>query len=690
MLKQSFLLEIGVEEIPAGYIHQAISSLKNKFESTLKEEKLEYGKIKLFSTPRRFAIKIDSLQSKQLDETIEKIGPPKKISYDGDGSLTKAGSGFLKGANATEEDVFFKKTAKGEKLAIKKEVKGKETTEIIKNITKSFINELSFPKSMKWGKSKLQFARPIRWILALFGDELINLNIDGVKLQRITYGNRFQSLNNSLEIAKIEEYEDKLKKGFVIVDREERKQLIKKQLQELFKNTNRSVMQNNRLLETVVDLVEYPTAGVASFDEKYIKLPRLVVTSTLSEHQKYFSVIKENGDLSNEFVFISNGNPDYSDLIKVGNEKVIKARLDDAEFFYLEDTGAPLENFVPKLKDVTFQEDLGSIYEKTERIIKLVDFICNILNIDISDKTNAIRAAKLCKADLVTLMLGEKEFTKLQGYIGRYYALKSGEKSDVAQAIEEHYSNGNKNISTIGAIVAIADKVDTICGIIGVGLKPTGSKDPFALRRAANAIIKIIANQKFELDIHELIKYAFSILDDKLKKAELSFVNDYFKKRIEWFLQQSEIDYDVIDSVMHIDFSNIPDLLRRAVALQSVKAQSDFIKLVLGFKRVSNIIADYDKLDEVDVSLLKNETEILFYKEYKKLKTKIIKLLKINDYEEILEILIGFGEKIDNFFDDVLVNVDDKALQQNRLNLLKLIRDLFIKVADISKIVVEN
>ena len=433
---------------------------------------------------------------------------------------------------------------------------------------------------------------------------------------------------------------------------------------------------------------------MAEFDKKYLELPALVVTLTLSEHQKYFAIHDGENNLVNKFAFVSNRDSKYSDLIRSGNEKVIKARLEDAEFYYKEDTKQPLENYVPKLKNVTFQEKLGTLYEKTDRIKKLTEYLCDKLQLEKQIKKNSLRAAHLCKADLVTMMLGEKEYTKLQGYIGHRYALESGEKPDVAIAIEEHYKSGGyyKSLSEVGAIVAIADRMDTVCGIIGVGMIPTGSRDPFALRRAGNGIVQIIANHNFGIDLHKLIDITFTVLQNKLEKSDNNkdIVYDFFKQRVNWLLKQRGIDYDVIESVMHIDHSNIPDLVHRAEALKNFLQREDFIKLVLSFKRVSKIIAEIKEFGKVDEGLLVKDTEKLLYKKYLILADEIKDILLQKDYETILEKLLIFGDVIAKFFEDVFVNVDDKKIRQNRYNLLNKIRELFLQVADISRIVIEG
>jgi len=692
MDKKDFLFELGVEEIPAAYIAGAIKTIKDHFEINLKKANLDYNELQVFSTPRRFAIKITSLQSQQKDEIIERTGPAKDMAYDSDGNLTKASIGFLRGAGADEKDITIKQTPKGDKIAIKKEIRGKPTTSVLSSLIKNTIAEIKFQKSMKWGSSKLSFARPIRWLLALYGNDIIDLEFESIKTGNTTYGNRFQKLNNPIVINSIDEYEKKLSRVFVIPNREERKKIIRKQMHDLFENSDEKVIENIKLLETVTDLVEYPTAVIADFHKKYLELPKLVVTSTLSEHQKYFSVSKQNGKLSNKFVFISNGDPQYSNLIKQGNEKVITARLEDAEFFYKEDTAQPLDTFVPKLSEVTFQQKLGSVLEKTERIKEITKFICDVSGLENDVIKYSLRGAQLCKADLVTLMLGEKEFTKLQGYIGHQYALKSGEDKETAIVIEEHYQNGDNEMSLAGSVVAIADKIDTICGIIGVDMIPTGSKDPFALRRAANGVVQIISNNKFEIDIHKLIDKSFELLESKLEKPEKNkdIVYDFFKQRIEWLLKQTGIEHDVIESVMHIDHSNISDLIHRAEALQALKKQEDFIKLVLGFKRVSNIITEEKDVSNVKQEILHEKMEQTLYTQYLVLKIKIEELLPVKNYKRILDVLVEYGSTIDKFFDDVLVNVEDVEIRQNRYSILACIRDLFLRVADLSKLVVEG
>jgi glycyl-tRNA synthetase beta chain len=395
-------------------------------------------------------------------------------------------------------------------------------------------------------------------------------------------------------------------------------------------------------------------------------------------------------------VFISNGNPAHSDIIRKGNEKVVTPRLVDAEFYYNEDTKHPLSSFTDKLTEVTFQAKLGNLKEKAERVIAIATYITERLDLTSEIREKVIRTAELAKADLVTLMLGEKEFTKLQGYIGMKYALAMGEDAEVAQGIYEHYMPRGQNDSLpesiTGAIVAVADKIDTVCGIIGVDLIPTGSNDPFALRRAANGIVQIIDAWNWTIDINDLISTTFKQLLSKLAEPDHNkdLVDSFFKQRIDWLLQQDNIEYDVIESVLHLEYSSIPDLKQRALDLQSFKKNEQFIKLVLGFKRVSNIIVNETEIYSFRENLLTDEAEINLYNQYLILKDEIEKELKTKAYKAIMQHLVDFGIHINTFFDQVLVNTEEQDVRNNRYALLQMIRNLFLNVSDLNKIVVEG
>ncbi|HOD55436.1 MAG TPA: glycine--tRNA ligase subunit beta, partial [Candidatus Cloacimonadota bacterium] len=533
---------------------------------------------------------------------------------------------------------------------------------------------------------------PIRWIIALLDQEIIPFEYAGIKASNISQGNRFYQLESNTLISNPDQYLTQLRKVFVIADREERKGLISEQMTSLYKDSRFKIQEDQRLLDQVTDLVEYPTAVIASFEAKYLRLPEKIITSTLTQNQKYFAVLDENNQLTNYFVFISNGNPEHSDIIRTGNEKVVRARLEDAEFYYDEDLKKRLEYYVQKLDSVVFQAKLGTLLEKTERIKAISNYLCDQLNVDELSRKQIVRAAHLCKADLVTLMLGEKEFTKLQGYIGMNYALHSQEEEVVAQAIYEHYMPRGQNdqlpANSISAIVAIADKIDTVCGIIGVDLIPTGSNDPFALRRAANGIVQIAEKYQMDFNINELIDFAYTQLKEKLQSEthNLDVVKDFIKQRVRWLMEQNGFEYDLIDSLNHVEWNSLLDIKTRLSDLKAVKQKDDFIKLVLGFKRVSNIIEKSKTNSLFNETLLQEDAEKALYENFVILQKSLTEKLQSKAYHLALNEILPFNSHIDHFFDCVLVNCEDIQIKENRYALLRMIRMLFLQIADISKI----
>jgi glycyl-tRNA synthetase beta chain len=694
MLTKDFLFELSVEEIPAGYIANIEKNIIDRFKSELKEAKLNYSKLSSYTTPKRFAILIRDLDLMQKDETVEKMGPATRIAYNEDGSLSKAGAGFLRGAGCSPEESYVKETAKGQYIACKKEIKGQSVADIITGFLPDLLTNMPSPKSMRWGESKIHFARPIRNIILMLDSEVIPFTFNNLKSNNIVVGNRYIDIDICKNIGHPLDYLQVLESISVIADRQKRISLIKDQLADLYADSDKEIIEDNRLLELVVDLVEYPTAVIGNFEDKYLTLPDKIITSTISQNQKYFSVVNSDGSLSNEFVFISNGNPQYSEIIRKGNEKVVKARLEDAEFFFQEDTKHKLEFYVEKLKDVTFQADLGSTYDKVQRCLEIANYLVDQLKL--ANKEDILRTVLLTKADLVTLMLGEKEFTKLQGYIGMKYALLSGEKEEVALGIYEHYMPRGQNdglpTSVNGAVAAIVDKLDTVCGIIGVDLIPTGSNDPFALRRAANGIVKILDDRDWKIDIFALIDFAFTQLESKLKEKghNKDFVYSFFQQRIKWLLEEEKIAYDVIDSVIDYDFTDIAEIKKRALAIQNFKGSADFEGLVLGYKRVSNILTKEKIISDLNPALFEDQNEKDLYAYFASNEADISDNLANQNYAHAMQILVSARSLIDNFFDNVMVNVEDHVIKQNRLNLLSYIRNVFIKIADLDKIVVES
>ncbi|MDD2424111.1 MAG: glycine--tRNA ligase subunit beta [Candidatus Cloacimonetes bacterium] len=692
----SFLFELGVEELPENVILPAIRYLQTSFEKILQEKDLNCGQIKIGSSPRRLSIWAENLPERQKDSQISKAGPSLSIAYTAEGELSPAGKGFLKKSGGSPEDIFIQKTEKGEFLAVSFLQTGESTIDILRTWILQSIPQIPWPKKMIWQSRDLAFSRPIRWIVALWDSSAIELDFFGVKAGNYSFGNRYLGLGKPIVIDSPQVYEARLKAAKVIVNGQKRRELIQSQCAQLFAGQAFKIKEDNRLLDIVTNLVEYPEAVVGDFDPRYLSLPEQIISSTISQNQKCFSVYDEHDRLANKFVFISNGNPQHNDIIRAGNEKVVAARLEDALWFFSEDSKLPLEDYLPKLQSVVFQSQMGSLADKTERLIRLGEYISKELGQDEVQSRKAMRIAKLCKADLVTLILGEKEFTKLQGYMGMQYALVHGEDPEIAQGIYEHYmprgSSDGLPQTEGGAICAIADKLDTVAGIISVGLMPTGSQDPFALRRAAAGVVQILADRGWNLDLMALIDFALNMLQEKVKVKEDSAtkVKSFFKQRISWLLGELGISYDVVASVMHVDISHLPDLIARARALQKLKSKDDFIRLVIGFKRVANIIQQEKSFAKLDPTLFESDAERDLHKALGVLSSRISEALDSWDYAGGLQRLVEFGKIIDNFFDKVLVNCDDEALRKNRYALLAAIRDEFTRMADLTLIVVEN
>ncbi|MBP7310086.1 MAG: glycine--tRNA ligase subunit beta [Candidatus Cloacimonetes bacterium] len=696
MDKVAFLLELGCEEIPEKQLEIAKDSITNSFKDFAHKARLNYSSLKVACTPRRMAIKVDALDARQADLEIIRSGPAVSIAYTKEGELSPAGAGFIKKNNATAADCFIQKTDKGEFLGVKFMQAGKDSSLLLQEWIPGLIQNIPFGKKMIWSDKALAFSRPLRWILALFDGQILPLEFFGLMSANLSYGNRYLGLDYEVPISNPDSYFSALLEAKVMADPELRKRTISEQLENVLHGTAFRVVDDPRLVDTVCNLVEYPHAVVGEFEPGYLKLPEKIIISTISQNQKYFSVRDGQGLLANKFVFISNGDPGAAEIIRKGNEKVVNARLADAMWYYAEDTKHPLEWYVPRLQEVVFQSQLGTMAQKAKRVEMLAESICKELNLDAEHTAKVLRCASLCKADLVTTMLGEKEFTKLQGYIGMQYAYASGEDPEIARGIYEHYlprgSADDLPETLCGSIVAVADKLDTVAGIIAIGMLPTGSGDPFALRRAANGIVQIISSKKWDIDLYKLADEALEAIarDSEVQAEARTNIHGFLDLRVTGLLSQQGISYDVIDSVMHIDKSHLTALENRAATIQELKAHPDFIKLVIGFKRVANIIAGDKEFAEFDPARMVEAEEKALFTGLSELRDKIEAALQEGSYRQSLDYLIAFGSIIDSFFDAVLVNCDDKDLQANRHALLSLIRSEFIRVADLSLIVLDG
>ena len=681
------LLEIGVEELPSRFGQTTLDQIENNLSKLLKEERINFDNIEKYATPRRLTFVIKNLADKATDLEEEVKGPAKKIAVDADGNFTKPALGFMKSKGLDPENVYFKQLGNAEYLfgTIKQE--GKHTSEVLKTIVPEAIKNVTFPKAMRWGGKNMRFARPIRWMVALLNNEVLDIDLEGIKSSNITRGHRFLG-EKEFEVNSVEEYFEKLDKNFVILDQHKRKEMIREQAVEVAKSLGGEVELDEDLLEEITFLVEYPTAFYGEFDEEYVKLPKEVVTTPMKEHQRYFPVLKD-GKLLPNFIAVRNGDSNRIDLVKAGNEKVLRARLADALFFYHEDTKKPLESFVDKLQTVVFQAKLGTVYDKTLRIEKLSQVILNELNMTES-KENTLRAAKLCKADLVTNMVFE--FTELQGIMGRDYAQVSGENEEVCQGIFEHYlprfAGDILPETNTGIALSIADKLDSIAGFFAIGIKPSGSQDPYALRRQALGILSILLDRKLSVNLNNLINAALDNYSNlEFNKEEVaSQIVEFFVERVKNLFKDLGIRYDVIDAVLNNNLDDISDIHTRALELNRWLQKDELVEMLTAFNRVATL-AEKATTDIVKEELLKEDAEIKLYNGFKEIKSNVESLLLDKKYNEALDAFATLRPLVDNLFDNVMVMDKDEAIKENRLALLKQIYSTMLTICDLSKIV---
>ena len=684
MSKRELLLEIGTEEIPAHAMPNILAQLKTLAEAAFKDARISIGEVKTLGTPRRLALIINNVEEQQADISEEKRGPSAKIAFDADGKPSKAAVGFARGQKVDPADLI---TKDGYVYAVVHE-KGQAVDELLKGILPKIICDLNFPNNMRWGDLDFKFIRPLRWIVAIFGDEVIPFEVAKVQSGKKSRGHRFLG-DSEFVIDKASDYVSACEKEYVVVDQEQRRSMIVAEIEAVAKECGGKAEITDDLLEEVLYLVEYPTALAGKFDTQYLKLPAEAVITPMRDHQRYFPVKTFEGELMPLFITIRNGGREYLDIVQHGNERVLKARLEDAQFFFNEDRKKSLEQHRDKLKTVVFQEGLGSIYEKTERLEKLATVIADLLEVDSKDKEHAIRAAQLSKADLVTGMV--TEFTELQGIMGREYAKLDGEDSAVFMAIDEHYmprfAGDSQPKTTAGRIVSLADKIDNIVATFSRGLIPTGSQDPFALRRQALGIVNTIIEAKWSISINKIVDEAMTLLKitDEVGREKLQKdVADFMRLRIKNVLSDS-VKYDVIDAVIE-DVDDIYSVTLKAAALSDFVKTADSTKTIQSFVRVSNLAAKADSTD-IKADLLNVDAEVTLYKAFEAIKVVAEELIGKNDYTGALEALQKLSMPINSFFDSVMVMDDDLKIRSNRLALLKSIDTLLSQVAAFGKIV---
>lgn len=687
---KELLLEIGTEEIPAAFLPAAEKEMADMICKALAARYIRHGEVRTMATPRRLCLCVEEVAEKQDDQIVEKLGPAKRVAFDDQGQPTKAALGFAKGQGLAFSELQTVITDKGEYLSARKELMGEETRQLLPELLTRFIPAIPFKKSMRWSYFELRFARPIHWILALFGGETVHFRLENIQSGNETFGHRFMSPKFTA-VRDLADYFNKTRENFVVVDPEERRKIIQAETAKAAAAVAGQVLYNEDLLETVTYLTEYPNVVCGSFDREYLNIPKEVLTTSMMSHQKYFPVIDGQGNLLPFFLTINNTLPRDPAVVVRGNEKVIRARLADAKFFFEEDQKISLDRRVEDLKKVVFHTLLGTSYEKVMRFRALAATIAAQVRPDLKETVD--RTAVLAKADLDTQMVCE--FSELQGIMGREYALLAGENPVVARAVYEHYlptaAGGALPETDEGAIVSIADKLDTIVGFFGVNLIPTGAADPYALRRQALGIINIILNKKYPLALTELIDQSLAILDGKLKRPSGDTkvdVLEFFRARFENLMISQGHPYDVVDAVLAAGAVNLVIALQKIEAMESFKSHEDFQPLAIAFKRVGNILKDFQN-GSVDPLLFEAESEKTLFEACQAIGETAIQQIIAGDYAAALIQLARLRQPVDAFFDTVLVMAKDEKVRFNRLSLLKEISDLFHRIADFSKIVTD-
>ena len=676
-MTKNLLVELGLEEMPAYVVTPSMKQLRDKMAAFLTDNRLTFDKIEMFSTPRRLAVRVSNLSEKQTDLTEDFKGPSKKIALDADGNFTKAAQGFVRGKGLTVEDITFREVKGEEYVYVTKQEIGKPVEELIDGVA-DVLTSLSFPVNMHWGTNTFEYIRPVHTLTVLLDDESFLMNLFDIESGRTSRGHRF--LGHEVKIQSADSYEEDLRKVFVIASPMERENMILDQIKEIEKMHNVHVEIDEDLLDEVLNLIEYPTAFIGRFDERYLDVPEEVLVTSMKVNQRYFVVRNENGKLLPYFVSVRNGNTEHLENVVKGNQKVLVARLEDAEFFWREDQRLVISDLDEKLKNVTFHEKIGSLAEHMERTAKIAALLAEKAQLSKQEMKDVARAAAIYKFDLLTGMVGE--FDELQGIMGEKYALLAGENTAVAKAIREHYlptaSDGELPDTKVGAILAIADKMDTILSFFSVGLIPSGSNDPYALRRATQGVVRILDKFGWHIALDELIEEIYALQFDSLTYSNKEQVLDFFRARIEKMMD-SDVPKDIVSSVLNSSTFVVRDLVEVA-ALLAEKAQEDSFKSsVESLARVFNLAEKAETASVVDESLFENAEE-------KALHAAVENLTLSDDLADNIEQLFALSPVIDDFFNNTMVMAEDEAIRANRLALLAALMTKAKKVAQFNQI----
>jgi len=688
-MAKDLLLEIGLEEMPAHVVTPSMNQLKEKIAKFLQENRLDYREIQAFSTPRRLAVRVSGIAEKQADTQEEFKGPAKKIAQDEAGNWSKAAIGFVKGKGLDVTDIVFKEIKGVEYVHVTKAEQGKPANEILQDLP-SVIESLTFPVSMHWADFDYEYIRPVHWIVALLDEEIIPFSALSIETGRTSRGHRLAE--GTPTFANPAVYEEELAKYMVVADPVKRKADIVEQMNQLASQNKWKLDIDETLLEEVNNLVEFPTVFAGKFEEKYLELPVEVLVTSMKEHQRFFEVYKEDGELSAHFISVRNGGSQHIENVIAGNEKVLVARLEDGEFFWHEDKKLKIADLVDKLAKVTFHEKIGTLAEHMNRTKAIGAIIADTINLTETQKADLARAAEIYKFDLVTNMVGE--FPELQGIMGEKYALLQGENPQVAKAIREHYlpisADGELPQSQVGAVLAMADKLDSLYSFFSVGLIPSGSNDPYALRRSVQGLIRIIENFKWEIDYADLQTKIYELINSNTDEYKIEFISareaiEFVKGRVRQLLSANIKRHDILEAIAKSDQSNITNLFAAAFVLNEHQNDSNFREVIESLTRVVNLAKKANVAMDVNVSLFENEEEMTLHEKAQELNEQFANL----DAQSKYQLLANLSPAIVNYFENTMVMAEDENIKNNRLSELKGLATKILSFAAVDELIVK-
>jgi glycyl-tRNA synthetase beta chain len=689
---KSFLLEIGCEELPARFIKPAKEGISKFLDEALKAQRIGHSEIRVMGTPRRLAVLIDEIEEKQAETVTVKFGPPAARAYDESGNPLPAAIGFAKsqGVDVGELKVRVKENA--ELIAVEKKELGRETKDVLAQILPDIVTRIPFQKKMKWGAGTLEFGRPLHWVVALLDNEVVPFEIGGIATGNVSMGHRFLSPGEVI-IPDEARYVSTMRSNYIVVDETERLSIMNDAIRRIEQETGAKAVIDPRLLEEIQYITEYPYGLLGTFEEKYLELPRAVIVNVMEGHQRYIPLEKEDGTLLAGFIFFANTAPVATKEVIRGNERVLRARLADGQFFFDEDRKMSLDSLYDRLDAVMFHKKLGSLKAKTLRVEKIADNIASQINLPVEGKI--ARTARLFKADLLTHMVGE--FPELQGLMGKIYAGHQGEDPEVAKAIEEHYfpigTDGAVAESDLGALMALADKIDSLVAFFSVGISPTGNLDPFALRRQALGAIRTVISKKYHIDLQRTFLIGYDAVDAQGKvshEACFATLSEFISTRFKFLMIEEGHNQEFVNAILPSVPIDIFDGYSRLTALETQSSIEDFRRLMVGFKRVYNIAKSITEERTVNESLLGQDEERALYSLFKAKKDLFVDAVRARQYDNAITILVGFKETVDAFFDKVFVMVEDERVKENRLSLLANVKNMFLSYGDFSKIRVEE